>query len=332
MSGPLFYSAFGLGLSADRPIPGLVPVDRPASADTRIWFDVVSPALPSGRRQEIRYRSAFIESGRPALRVWELAGGGHFRLRYSDGTEFVVDRAGRDVWARWADSSTLEDTATYLLGPVLGFVLRLQGVTCLHASAVAIGNRAIALVGPASSGKSTTAAAFSRLGYPVLADDIVALCEREETVYVQPAYPQLRLWPESVALLYGSADALPRLTPNWDKRFLDLNANGHRFECRPLPLAAVYVLAVRSTDAVAPLVERVRGQDALLTLVANSYVYYLLDADMRGRDFTALGRLAASVPVRRVVPSAEPARLVQLCSRILEDVEAQVHDPDVQHR
>jgi hypothetical protein len=273
-------------------------------------------------RQEIRYRSTFIESGRPALRVWELADGSHFRLRYSDGTEFVVDRAGRDVWAHWADSSTLEDTVTYLLGPIFGFVLRLRGVTCLHASAIAIGDRAIAFVGPASAGKSTTAAVFSRLGYPVLADDIVALHEREETVYVQPAYPQLRLWPESVALLYGAADALPPLTPNWDKRFLDLNADGLRFEYRPLPLAAVYVLAARSTDAAAPLVERVRGQDALLTLVANSYANYLLDADMRGRDFTALGELVATVPVRRVVPSAEPARLPQLCRRILDDLEA----------
>jgi hypothetical protein len=309
-------------MSANRPIPGLVPDERAANADTRVWFDAVSPAVPSSRRQEIRYRSTFIESGRPALRVWELAGGGHFRLRYSDGTEFVVDRAGRDIWARWADSSTLEDAATYLLGPILGFVLRLQGITCLHASAVAVGDRAIALVGPASAGKSTTAAAFSRLGYPVLADDVVALHGREATVHVQPAYPQLRLWPESVAFLYGSADALPRLTPNWDKRSLDLNANGHRFERRPLPLAAVYVLEARSTDAAAPLVERIRGQDALLTLIANTYANYLMDADMLGRDFRVLGQLVATVPVRRVVPSAEPARLPQLCRRILDDLEA----------
>ena len=132
---------------------------------------------------------------------------------------------------RWPDSSTLEDAATYLLGPVLGFVLRLRGITCLHASAVAVGDRAIALMGPANAGKSTTAAGFSRMGFPVLADDIVALSEPDEILRVQPAYPQLRLWPESAAFLYGSADALPRLTPTWDKRALDLTQNGCRFQC-----------------------------------------------------------------------------------------------------
>ncbi len=38
-----------------------------------------------------------------------------------------------------------------LLGLILGFVLRLRGVTCLHASAIAVRDRAIALLGPASS-------------------------------------------------------------------------------------------------------------------------------------------------------------------------------------
>ena len=38
-----------------------------------------------------------------------------------------------------------------LLGLILGFVLRLRGVTFLHASAIAVRDRAIALLGPASS-------------------------------------------------------------------------------------------------------------------------------------------------------------------------------------
>ena len=223
-------------------------------------------------------------------------------------SEFFVDRQGRAVWATWPDSLTLEDAAIYLLGPVLGLVLRLADITCLHASAVTVGDRAIAFVGPPNAGKSTTAAAFARMDHPVLTDDIVALApNRDEIPRVLPAYPHLRLWPDSVALLYGSEEALPRLTPTWDKRALDLTQNGYRFEQRTLPLAAIYVLAGRSPDAE-PSIQELRGRECLLTLLANTYVGYLLDAAMRAQEFEALGQLVRSVPVRRVVPRTDPAQ------------------------
>lgn len=316
------FSAFGLSLRTNHPIPGLIPNAAATPADACIWLDAMPLSLGvSDMSHDVWYVSHERDGNAPALRVWRLAGGAYFRLLYGDGTEFLVDRDATEVWATWPDSSTLEDTATYLLGPVLGFVLRLRGITCLHASAVAVGDRAIALVGPANAGKSTTAAVFSRMGLPVLADDIVALLERDEVVRVQPAYPQLRLWPESVALLHGSSDALPRLTPTWDKRALDLTLSGGCFQAESLPLAAIYVLAERSHDAAARI-EGLQGRESLLTLLANTYVGYLLDATMRGQEFESLGRLISSVNVRRVVPSADPARVSQLCARILDDCEA----------
>ena len=319
---PSFYSAFGLSLRANRPVPGLIPHSVPSRADIQIWLDPTPWApevddLPA----DLWYVSKGRDQYAPALRAWRLGGGAYFRLLYGDGTQFLVDRKGTEIWATWPDSSTLDDAATYLLGPVLGFVLRLRGITCLHASAVAVGDRAIALVGPANAGKSTTAAAFSRMGFPVLADDIVALSESDEILRVQPAYPQLRLWPESAALLYGSADALPRLTPTWDKRALDLTQNGCRFQEESLPLAAIYVLAERSRDAER-CIEGLQGRERFLTLLANTYVGYLLDAAMRGQEFETLGRLVSSVQVRQVVPSANPAHVSRLCARILDDCEA----------
>ena len=275
------------------------------------------PPLP----EEVWYVGDGGRGNVPSLCVWRLLRGACFRLRYADGTEFFVDRDGSEVWASWADSSTLADTATYLLGPVLGFVLRLRGVTCLHASAVAVGGRAIVLVGPARAGKSTTAAAFCQRGHPVLADDIVALVERDQILRVQPAYPQLRLWPESVGLLYGDDAALPRLTPTWDKRALDLTQHRCGFQEQPLPLAAVYVLGERSSEAETRI-EGLHGRESLLTLLANTYVGYLLDASMRAQEFESMGRLISTVPVRRVVAAGGPAHISGLCASILADCEA----------
>jgi hypothetical protein len=319
---PLFYSAFGLSIATNRPVPGLIAQSGSFAADTRVWFDAL-PVWPTIHDfpDDLWYVSDPVVGNTSGLRVWKLADDAYFRLLYGDGTEFIVDGAGREIWATWPDSSTLEDTATYLLGPVLAFVLRRRGLTCLHASVVAFGDRAIVLMGPAEAGKSTTAAVFATLGYPVLADDVAALVEQDGTLHVLPAYPQLRLWADSVALLYGSADALPLLTPTWDKRALDLTQHGLVFQKAPLPLAAIYVLGGRCTGGE-PRVEPLYGREILRTLLGNTYVGYLIDASKHGEEFAMLARVAARVPVRRVILPAAPTHVAQVCAVILEDCEA----------
>ena len=255
--------------------------------------------------------------GKPRLTVWQSAD--HFHFQYADGTEFLIDRAGTQIWATWpADTLTLEDTATYLLGPVMGFVLLLRGFISLHACAVAIGERAVAIVGPAGSGKSTTAAAFAQRGYRILAEDVVTLRERGEEFLVQPAYPSIRLWPSSVEVLYGTPSALPKLTPTWDKRYLDLTQDNYQFQSEQLPLAAIYLLAERRQDTAVPVVEDLAPAEGLMSLVANTYASYLMNREMRAREFELLQRVLSSVPLRRVTPHSDPARINELCESILE--------------
>src|SRR5258707_14625811 len=119
--------------------------------------------LPEDEKQI--YRSSYsLPSGEPILRVWEVAAGAFLRVEYTGGPQFWLDRKREVLWADWPETSSLEDTCSYLLGPVLGYLLRLRGVTCLHASAVAFDNSCVAFVGTAGSRKNTPAAAFSRRG------------------------------------------------------------------------------------------------------------------------------------------------------------------------
>jgi len=269
---------------------------------------------------EILYTSSQHSApGQPNLRVGVLPGGDYFGFFYSDGVRFAVERRGREVWADWPENYTLEDACTYLLGPVIGFVLRLRGLTCLHASAVAVGEHAIALVGSPGAGKSTTAAAFAQCGLSVIADDVVALAEDGESFLVPPGYPRVNLWPDSVRALFGSEEALPRITPTWDKRYLALGDNGLGFASKPLPLGAIYLLSAREAALTAPVVEEVAGGDALFALVANTYVNYLLDRDMRSREFDVLSRVVAGIPIRRVRPPDDPSAVFDLCEAIAAD-------------
>jgi len=313
------YPVYGLQLRADQRIPGLQSAILPGAPSVAVHLGMAPEEArdPFLRGDTLTYRSRFLlESGEPVLKVWQLASGALLRVDYFDGMQFWVGAQGTEIWAVWPDSLTLEDATAYLLGPVLGFVLRLRGVTCLHASAVAFGDRAVAFVGDAGAGKSTTAAAFAGRGNAVLSDDIVALLERDGTFFVLPAYPYLCLWPDSAKMLYGAGTTLPRFSANDDKRQLLLTGNGLRFEEQPRPLKAIFILGERTTGIDAPLVERLRPQENLLSLVANSYATNLLNVEMRAREFELLGRLIAAVPIWSLHAHADPSRIDQLCGLI----------------
>ena len=317
-----YYSTiYGLQIQFNERVPGLsFSSSQSGTPELQVDFGAM-PAWFGNEplTRDLRYvRTDDAEpSQKPRLLVWSI--GDYYHLQYKDGTEFIVDHAGTRVWATWpADTLTLEDTATYLLGPIMGFVLLLRGFVSLHACAVAIDDQAIAIVGPAGSGKSTTAAGFAELGYAILAEDVVTLREPGASFMVQPGYPSIRLWPSSVKALYGSTATLPRLTPTWDKRYLDLTQSQYDFHNQPLPLAAIYLFAER-TGPPAPFVREMTASEALLSLIANTYATYLMDRQMRAREFELLNRVLKSVPIRRVTPHADARRIGGLCRTIVED-------------
>lgn len=313
------HVAYGLRLTANLPIPSLPLRPDVHTTDVQIWLgDRLRFPIRSRNSLEFIYSSPdHVEPESPGLRVATDPVGGYFAFFYRDGARFAVEHRGREVWADWPENYTLEDACTYLLGSIMGFVLRLRGITCLHASAIATGDYAIAFAGSPGAGKSTLAAALAQKGFPVLSDDIVALKEEEARFLVQPGYPRVNLWPDSASALLGCENALPPITPTWDKRYLALDEGGHRFATGPLPLQAIYFLDAREAALSDPVIEEVAGRDAFMALVANTHVNYLLDRDMRRREFDLLARVAGSIPMRRVRCAANPAGLASLCETII---------------
>lgn len=303
--------------------PGLTAGDLPTAAPkVHVHFgalpQIAAEVRPSA--EVLTYASAYVnESGEPALRVWQVDGGAFFRLSYASGMQFWLDRRGSEIWASWPETSSLKDAATYLLGPVLGVLLRLRGIICIHASAIAVEGCAIAFVGPAGAGKSTTAAIFAQRGCAVLSDDIVALAEEFETFHVLPAYPHLCLWPDSVGLLYGSRDRLPRFVPDWEKRCLSLGREELKFAQRSLPLGVIYLLQERTSD-LRPQVESVPLPAAFMALVANSYASKILDREMRANEFDVLSRLVPQVPIYSLRAPQNENGFDDIYDRVCRDV------------
>lgn len=315
---------YGLGIEADAPVPGLAAVAHLSTVDVRLHVGRMPDGLDRRRDGARRWRAGSSLDGArvPALVVSTLADGGDFLFQYVDGTEFLIAAGGDEIWSSWAPSSSVDDMATYLLGPVFGFVLRLHGTTCLHASVVVLPGGAVGFVGSVGAGKSTLAATFARLGRAVVTDDVAALVEDHGTFLVQPGYPRLRLRPGAVTALFGSADALPALTPNWDKRYLDLGREPAALAARPQPLAAMYLLGPRGPRDEAPAFSSVPPRDGLLALIANAYVTTLIDQQARAREFGVLGRMAETLPLRQVSLPDGPDTLDPVCLAIERDAAA----------
>jgi len=218
---------------------------------------------------------------------------------------------------------SLEDALIYLLGPIFGFILRLRGFTALHASAAVINGYAVAFVGGGGAGKSTIVAALARAGHRILSDDIAVLEEASGIFRIKPSYPHIRLWPDSVSILFGGADALPKLVPScdwWDKRFLDLERDGFYFHDEALPVRFTYILEPRSRYVQIARADPMPSIEAFPRLVANTSVNYALSSDMRRREFYALGRFVEEITIKRLILGTSPECFEMLGSFLEQDV------------
>jgi hypothetical protein len=319
------YRAYGLSIVSELPIPGLNPAPT-ATISPDLFLELgAEPDWVNAAMRMPSYcfhkQAAEPATHDPAFIVTALGGMDFFELVYTDGTRFVVDGAGKRLWGAWTSPLTIEDFATYFLGPVMGFILRRRGTTALHASSVAVGGHAIVLSGEAHAGKSTTAAALALNGAPVLCEDIAALREKSDGFSVESGYPRVCLWPDAVKKLVGAPDALPRLTPTWEKRYLALDGVRAKFEAERQPLGAIYLFAPRVEKADAPQVEEISPREALLELVQNTYMNWLLDRRQRAGEFDVLTRIVGHVPIRRVVAHRDPGRIGALCDLLLSDAE-----------
>jgi hypothetical protein len=310
------YNACGLWLASDAPIPGLHRVGGDVPADVTISTRTASP-LQTWKAGSPWYVSPGLDpSGKPEVLIEKNEEG--YRVTYCDDTTFVIDRNGHHISMQWSPALAGADAASYLTSYVLAFALRLRGSVPLHASAVAIDGRARLFVGDSWAGKSSTAAAFSILGYPVLSDDIVRVDVVEGGLAACPSHPRLNVWHDSATALY-SPDGLPLHSDTFGKYFLDLDHAGYAFQATPVPIAAVYLLGGRSAAGESPATRALPPRDALVALVGHTYGSAFLDRSMRAGEFDVLCRLVDEVPVRELTFSDDLGGLVSSCRDIADD-------------
>lgn len=213
----------------------------------------------------------------------------------------------------------------HFLGMVLALWLELAGILTLHASAVSVGNRAVAFLGTNKAGKSSLAVAMMQRGCPLLSDDIVGLVTGDSGIHARPGFPSMRMWPDLAQHANGAGwEQLPLVHPGLDKRRVDVGPGGlGRFIDEVQPLACVYIPKRRDVrdDDLDVWIEPVSRAKAVFELLREAFFPWLAQDGEFGADrLQILGELVERVPVRRLVYPEGFQHLPRIAERVLSDL------------
>lgn len=283
------YSAYGLRICSDLPVPEFSSAEADAKFDVRIRIGHLNRRPAATEPQS----GCFHATPDAAHLFWK-----------THGTYLV--RRGREIVAEPADNVHSVPRLP-LLGVAMGLLLHQRGFFTLHASAVAVNGGAIAFVGAKGAGKSTTAAALHVRGHPLIADDVVAvMLDGTGQPFVIPGYPAFKLWSEAVSALDETPETLPRLHPLADKR---VRPATHGFARAPVPLRAIYALADGSMQEAIPL----PPQAAFVETVSHSYAQrFLGSTGATPIHLHQCANLVGAAPIYRLERPYELATLPEL--------------------
>ncbi len=199
-----------------------------------------------------------------------------------------------------------------ILGSAFSVLLQQRGYLVLHASAVILQERAVAFIGCSGAGKSTTASAFLKCGYPVITDDVLAIQLSQGQPEAIPSYPVIKLLPDAVSALGHDRDDLPLLHSTSAKRIQSFDYD----TLKPAyPLQKIYLLTKGDHHQIEPLAPR----DSLLSLINQSRaVKNLIVPSAKKRHFEQCAALAQTLGVSRLQRKPDLAEL-QAIVRLVED-------------
>lgn len=242
--------------------------------------------------------------------------GGGYLLRFPDLADFEIAPDGCRIRCRPRPATPAHSIAHLLLDQVIPLWLSVGGTPVLHASAVAVDAGAVVFLGEAGSGKSTLTARFCFDGFPLVADDYLVVRERVGQWIGVPSYPGLRLWPDTLVALDVAGFSRPVAHYSPKRR---VRIEGERFCAAPAPLRRLYVMAAgEASDPIT--IAPVPARDAIMALVAHGARLDPSDADALRVEFDRLSRLAAALPIRRLVLPGDLDRLVDVRDAVLEDL------------
>ncbi|MDQ3169833.1 MAG: hypothetical protein M3Q55_06820 [Acidobacteriota bacterium] len=204
------------------------------------------------------------------------------------------------------------ELAHLLLHQILPLAVSRRGRLVLHACAVETSRGVIGLLGASGAGKSTLAAAFCARGCRLVADDALVIDVSDAGATAVPTADGVRLWEDFAAML-PSAAATPPGALGRKRRIHATLATA----TSPL----VRLFRVGEASPLHATVEPISPADARIEMLSHVFRLDITDADESRRLFELTHRLAALVPLRRLMFPDGVEHLDPTVSAMLRDLE-----------
>jgi len=320
------YRIHGLLVESEIPLQarGVGPDDGGSSADRSFANDA---------EQAAHYRVVFggirdcphspppgrilAENHREGFGYWAVEAPGDPRcwtLRYAGICEATLDRERRTITIHRSPEADPGMIPIFIEGSVLAHALTAEGFLVLHASAVEVGGRALAILGPSGAGKSTLAALFCAAGARLVADDVLRVDGSPSGPVCFPGNLGLRLRPAAARVGRDISGASVGRTA--DGRTAVVLA--HPVDA-PLELGAVLVPTPTRT-ATRLEVHRLGAMKGLQELLRYPRLTRWQVPERIARLFEVTGEVAEGVPVYRATVPWGPPFPPQLAYELLSGV------------
>lgn len=287
--------AFGLTVTSEIMLPEL-PLAH-GNADVCIRYGKTPVELDNAL-----FRQENCQAG-PAQLLLNIPDAGRFHVK--NGNSIIVEPVAA------ADEKTIR---LFLLGTAFGALLMQRGILPIHGSAIALDGRGIIFTGASGAGKSSLLAAFRQQGAKFLTDDVTAVSiDADGTPWLNPAYPQQKLWRDSAEAIGLNLDGYTRVLPDMDKYALP-SASG--FCSTAVPLFAICELQPKPCSDVS--IHPLDKGDTLSILIQNTYRPWLVRGlGLKVHHFKQCTELCARIRGLRLIRTsgifslAEQVRLVR---------------------
>lgn len=179
----------------------------------------------------------------------------------------------------------------FIMGYAMAILLHQRGMLVLHANAVKIKDFAIAFLGQSGIGKSTTSLSLNKMGYDLLADDILAINFSKDFPIVLSGLPRLKLWSDVIENIEGNGHSIPTVHSNFPKLSYKITKY---FSDNHVPLKVIYLLESDKKIEV----KEVSNQKALTELVKNTYNIRLFDDNELSDNLIQCAELVNNVQIK----------------------------------
>lgn len=295
---PYKYQAFGLNVQSEFEIPEFI---EGSFKDSQVSVSLgdVPESLEHPEKKGLRYQ---LRENEFLLKLEHVAD-----YYVKDGTTIIIQKK---------DKSTMQEVRLFMSGLIFSALLQQRGLFALHGSAIKKGRNAFLVCGRSGAGKSTLTREFLNDGYKLLSDDISVIYEKEGSIFVQPSFPFIKLWKDSMEHLEMDELSGARLREQMEKYGFHLHDEFHN---QLMPVNNIFVLVPHNKPEY--IREQIRGIEKFNVLKNQTHRFQFMSEAVRQYHFDLMNAIASKVPLYRITRPQAPINTNDLKSVIEELIE-----------